>query len=325
MNQLEELLAARDAARTEMKKKMTEAGEKKISFQEGNSASKEYLGLVGKANADDDAALCNIFRRDLGLKGPSHFSKENVFVWGGPTPYWGGSMAKDTSVKAAEWFGFDNVMYVYGPLNEEMVKLHEHCGKLICHLGTNCRTPGAAAKSDVEEAELLSRLSLKYKNIAGGVVDDMIGNCGPNYSRKQYQAMHDALKKHNPALELYGVVYTHELDRESARLVSGCIDHPILWVWDKNDLCGLDLHLEKCRALFPGKPIMLGVFMFDYVASLPNTQEAMEFHLAKAKKYLSEGKVQDIVILGDREIAKCPAAAEAVRKFFRKEFQEAGK
>ena len=42
--------------------------------------------------------------------------------------------------------------------------------------------------------------------------------------------------------------------------------------------------------------------------------------IAKARKYLSEGKLNDIVILGDREIAKWPANAKAIKKFLKSQF-----
>jgi len=306
----------------------TLAEEKKIYPFEDKFATPEYLEMAGKANRESETLLKTWFDADLNRKGPEHFSKENVFVWGGPTPSWGGSMAKDASLKAKEYFDLDNVMYVYGPLNDEMLSLHKGCRKVICHLGRNCRTAGAAMDSDVEEAETLSRMSLTYPNIVGGVVDDMSGNYGKNYSRREYMAIHDALHKHNPSLELYGVVYAHELElmKKEVEAVSGCIDHVILWFWKKTDLMEYDLALERCRALFPGKPIMLGIFMFDYALScLPNSAETMYYHLEKARRSLAEGKVQDMVILGDREIEKCPEAADFIRKYLKEEFSRSKK
>ena len=258
-----------------------EATKKKIYPYNDKFASPEYLGLVKETNDESEAMLKNYFEQDLKRKGPEHFSRENVFVWGGPTRQWGGSMEKDTSIKAKEFFGLDNVMYVYGPLNKEMLELHQGCKKLICHLGRNCRTEGAAMKSDVEEAEFLSKMSLEYPNIIGGVMDDMIQNLGENYSHKEYRAIHEALHKHNPALELYGVAYSWELEKmpETVKTVSDCIDHVILWFWSKLDLMEFDAALEKCRLLFPGKPVMLGIFMYDYgIARLPNSPETMKYH-----------------------------------------------
>ena len=66
---------------------------------------------------------------------------------------------------------------------------------------------------------------------------------------------------------------------------------------------------------------MMGVFMFDYgLTIMPNQPDAMIYQLTKAKKFLREGKIDDVVILGDREIEKCPSAAVAIKEFFAKEF-----
>ncbi len=240
--------------KAEIKKEFSEitaaAAEKKIFPCELKFAPQEYLEMTKTANEHAESVMKDFYERDLNMHGPEHFSRDKVFVWGGPTPSWGGSMAKDTSIKAKEYFGLDNVMYVYGPMNDEMLSVHKDCKKVICHLGRNCRTDGAAMDSDAEEAELLSRLSLKYPNIVGGVVDDMTGNYGYNYSHREYKAIHDNLRKHNPNLELYGVVYSWEMDqKKELQIVSDCIDHVILWFWSKLDLTDMDLAVEQCRSL----------------------------------------------------------------------------
>ena len=292
----------------------------RIPYQD-KFATPEYADLI-KAPMDElHRVMSEIFKIQLAMTGKDHFTKDNVWVWGGPTPSWGGSMAKDASIKAAQYFGFSNIMYVYGALNEEMMEIHKDCANVICHLGQNCRTAGAQVLSDIEEAEYLSELSLKYKNIRGGVIDDMTGNYGPKYNLKTYRGMHDAIKKHNPELELYAVVYTHELDMPQVRVISPCIDRVILWTWNVQDLTDIEMNVEKCRLVFPGKKIMMGVFMFDYgLTIMPNQPDAMIYQLTKAKKFLREGKIDDVVILGDREIEKCPAAAVAIKEFFAKEF-----
>ncbi|MCQ2353066.1 MAG: hypothetical protein MJ033_06275 [Victivallaceae bacterium] len=322
-NELAELAKKRTLLNKEMLRVWAEAKERKIIPHHDKFASEEYLQHTRKVMAESESALKRFYELDLAACGPKHFSRENVYIWGGPTPSWGGSMEKETSIKAMKYFDADNVMYVYGPLNDEMMQLHKDCKKVICHLGRNCRTEGAAMASDVEEAELLSKLSLQYPNIEGGVIDDMAGNYGAQYSRKEYQAIYAALHKYNPKLKLYGVVYAHEFVDMTRELnaVADCIDHVILWFWRKLELPELDLTVEKCRTFFSGKPIMLGIFMFDYGnCYLPNSAETMHYHLEKARRLLEAGKIQDIVILGDREIEKCPAAAEYVRDFLKQEF-----
>lgn len=243
-------------------------------------------------------------------------SKENLWLWGGPTPLWGGSMDEDAAVKGAEYFGLENIVYVYGGISDKTLKIHEKCAKLLCQLASINRTPGAQNESNVENAKNLSRLSLKFPNVKGGVIDDLIGNYGHKISLKEVESIRDALKRHNADLQLYAVIYAHELDKEATKILEPCIDRVNLWVWAKFDLPYLDLIVEKCRVTFPGKEIMMGMFMHDYGASdLGMPRKLLEFQLKRAEKYLAKGKINDLVILGDREIAKWPEAADVVRQF----------
>ncbi len=135
-------------------------------------------------------------------KGPEHFSRENTWIWGGPTPRWGGTMDPDCAVRGAEYFDLENIVYMYGATDEEAIKLHQSAKKLICQLSEINRSPGVVCGSDAETAELLSKLSLKYPNIKGGMIDDLIGNYGRNLSLKEVRTIYENLKKHNQDLKL---------------------------------------------------------------------------------------------------------------------------
>ena len=62
---------------------------------------------------------------------------------------------------------------------------------------------------------------------------------------------------------------------------------------------------------------MLGIFMQDInLTDLGYSKELMLRYLEKAERAYRAGKIQSVVILGDREIAKFPELAETIRKFF---------
>jgi len=317
MNKTAELCAQRETLKAELLALSAGPGK---GMHDGGYPSPDYLKLMGPRSAAMDKCLVALIaERDR--KGPARFSRDNVWIWGGPTPYWGGSMEADTSVKGARYFGLDNVVYVYGAVNDATLALHKSCKKLLCQLTQINRTPDAQRESNEENAEQLSRLSLKHPNIRGGIIDDLLGNYGYSISRNEVKKVYEALKKHNPALRLYAVVYVHEMDLPSIRILAPYIDCVNLWVWRKDDLPELDLHVEKCRAAFPGKEIMLGAFMHDYGASdLCQPPELLRFQMNRAARYLAAGKIHDLVILGDREIAKCPEAARTVKTFLDEQF-----
>ena len=126
---------------------------------ENEAVNKEILKLLPSLPAPDTANAPKL-------------SADNVWVWGGPTPSWGGSMADDTLIRGADYFHAENVVYVYGPTTDKMLQLHAKYKKMLCQINANCRTQGALANTEEENAELLSRLSLKYPNIVGGMCDD---------------------------------------------------------------------------------------------------------------------------------------------------------
>lgn len=283
---------------------------------------KAYRDLVDEPSRELDQVLLRIFeKQDGGQEPATRFRPENVFVWGGPTPLWGGSMEPDASVRGAEYFGFDNVVYVYGAINEEAMELHRNCKRLICQVSATSRTQGAQNETDEECAEKLSRLSLKYPNIQGGIVDDLIASFGHRYSLSDVKKLQNALKKHNPALELSVVIYARELDNPNLMAIAAEIDVVNLWLANKAELAEFDLHLEKCRARFPGKKIMLGIFMQDIgLSDLGYDTDVIKKYLDKARTAYSRGKIQDVVILGDREVAKFPELARTIRDYFHAEF-----
>ena len=240
---------------------------------------------------------------------------DKVWVWGGPTPSWGGSMADDTLVRGADYFGAENVVYVYGPTTDKMLDLHSKYKKMLCQINATCRTEGALANTEEENAELLSHLSLKYPNIVGAMCDDYTVTSTKIVLPERFEKLYAALKKHNAALKLYGVVYVHELGRRKFRLIQPYIDVINLWHWNKEEILDIDKNIATCQQDFPGKPVLLGIFIHDYgCASCGTPTELLVYQIEKAREYIHKGIVEGIVILGDREIKKWPKTAAAVKK-----------
>jgi len=305
----------------------TTAEQLRIEIDRGIRAGKPDSPVKRKKlaayNKSLDKAIAETFAL-MDQEGPEHFSRENTWIWGGPTPYWGGSDEPDCAMKGAEYFDLENVVYMYGPTDENAIRIHKNAKKLICQLSSISRSPGVVCGTDEENAELISKLSLKYPNIKGGMIDDLIGNFGRNISLKEVKKISEALKKHNPDLKLYSVVYVGEMDSPFLKLVEPYVDAINLWVGYKYQLPNLDLAIEKFRLAFPGKPIMLGIFIYDYFAAAnPNGKKFLEIQLKRARKYLADGKIHDLVILGDREVKKCPEESAFVKEFLKKEFTAA--
>ncbi len=244
-------------------------------------------------------------------------SPENLWVWGGPTPFWGGTMADDTLVRGADYFGAENVVYVYGPTDDKMMSMHSKYSKMLCQINSQCRTPGAQGDfSDEENAEYLSKLSLKYPNIAGAMCDDVSTYFEKIVLPESFEARYKALKKYNNELKMYGVIYVHELGTKDYSLIQDYMDVINLWFWNKDEILDYDENIELCRKNFPGKPIIQGIFLHEYGRSdVGNIPELVLYQLDKAREYIKKGIVCGVILLGDREIKKWPGVAKAIKDY----------
>lgn len=245
-------------------------------------------------------------------------TSDKVWLWGGPTPEWGGSMQSDTLAYNARYFNAENGVYVYGATTEEMIALHSDMKQLLCMVSSTCRAPGQQPETDAECAENLSRLSLKYPNIKGGMMDDMTSGSTTITKEKiaQVASISANLKKHNPALELFGVVYQHELAEKDFTPLVPYLDGVNLWFWCQEKLLDLEKSVDHCRYQFPKKKIFLGLFIHDYGTADAGTIPELLLHQLKgARALLAKGKIDALVILGDREILKWPEQAALVRGF----------
>ena len=281
----------------------------------------EWIGLL-EPERSEFIAVVNEILADLPGMDVSKFVKldeENLWVWGGPTPYWGGSMADDALVRGARYFDAQNGVYVYGPTDEKMMRLHSGFKRLLCQVNGNCRTPGAQGKmNDEANAEMLSRLSLEYPNIVGAMCDDVAVSFRRQVLPETFAARSRALKKHNAALAMYGVIYVHELERKDFSLIQPYLDSVNLWFWSMDEILDFDRHILLCQERFPGKPILLGIFLHDYgISDAGAPPPLLLYQLDKAREYMTRGVIEGVVILGDREIRKWPETAAAVRDYLR--------
>ena len=280
--------------------------------------SEEYILQL----APEYKEFADAVRKELAaMPHPAHGSAigaDDLWLWGGPTPEWGGSMLPDTLMRTAPTFNAENGVYVYGATNEEMIARHAGMKKLLAMVTTTCRAPGQQPETNAECAEKLSRLSLKYPNIKGGMMDDMTAQLDDVTPEKveQIATVNKHLKMHNPALELYGVVYCHELGKKNFSQIHPLLDGVNLWFWYQEELLEIERYVDLCRENFPGKKILMGLFLHDYgTADAGALPELLLHQLSHARAFLAEGKINGLVILGDREIMKWPEQAAAVKGF----------
>lgn len=241
---------------------------------------------------------------------------DKIWVWGGPTSRWGGSMSEDTLIRGADYFQAENVVYVYGPTDDKMMTKHAKYKKMLCQVNENCRTEGALYCSEEENAALLSKLSLQYPNIIGAMCDDYSKGSYHLLLPERFEKIYRGTKKYNPALQVYGVIYAQELPIRNYQLIQDHIDVVNFWFWNKDDILRYDEYIALCQENFPGKPIVQGIFIHEYGrGDMGTPPELLRYQLDKVREYMAKGVVESIIILGDREIKKWPESAFAVKDY----------
>jgi len=214
--------------------------------------------------------------------------------------------------EGAEFFGLRRAHFMFHPTTalalEKLSPLEEvvcdiskwqfrDCGTNNC--GSECHGD-ATFEQICAEAEKVSRFSLTYPNVSGGYFDDMKGLVERRgHTFEQCAAIKAALRKHNPALKLECVVYSHELgDREFWQALDDVIDVVSFWVWGYERLGQLDEHIAHCREVFPEKPVIMGCYLRDYPTQAPVPMEAVRHQWNVVAKGVEEGLLDGFDILG---------------------------
>ena len=227
-------------------------------------------------------------------------SMDHVWVWT-PGPAFAAQL--DPSMKTvcgveelAGYFNAENIMYFDSNDTEALGKLRDF-RKVVCSVTDE---PDKMEGKALE----LSETSLKFSHVVGGIIDDLssqfISRSGRYYklSPEKLERIRKALGKFNPALRLYGVFYTMNFDLDLTDYMPH-IDVVSLWVWQNlRDLKNLDTYLEQCPRIFPDKPILLGLYMFDFPSSALMPMDLLKFEFNKAVQYIREGRIAGFQILG---------------------------
>ncbi|MEM2960700.1 MAG: hypothetical protein QXU67_03755 [Candidatus Bathyarchaeia archaeon] len=269
------------------------------------------------------------------------FSRDHIWVWDGPAFDLGPSIY-GLGI-ATRYFHAENVMYLWWLNNEfaldelrefkrvvcdlTMVRWSERMVKECICLSLLGKETGTTRRLQRDEALNISKLSQKYKNITGGIIDDFVGTFIQTGGKPEdLKEIYFALKEYNPSLQLYGVIYTHEFDLPILKEYLPYIDIVNIWVWKNTEnLKNLESYIARCPEVFPGKPVLLGLYLYDYPTKQPMPRDLLEFEFNKAIQYVKEEKIIGFSILGSNFIDHFPENANWVRRFLEKNLSDLSK
>jgi hypothetical protein len=148
------------------------------------------------------------------------------------------------------------------------------------------------------EAALVSNLSRKYPNITGAFHDDMLGLVRrEGVTAQQYGEVYTAVRSANPALKLWVVVYTHELDAPEWADLEPFMDVVNLWIWESANVGHQDREIARCRERFPGKPLIMGCYLRDYPLAAPVALDLVKVQWESLLRNLQSGALDGFSIL----------------------------
>ena len=98
-------------------------------------------------------------------------------------------------------------------------------------------------------------------------------------------------------VQLWGVVYTMNLDRENINDYIEELDVINLWTWHAKDVVDIEKNLTHCERLFPEKPIILGLYLYDYGDGRRISPELLQEQCATALKLAHARRIEGIVLL----------------------------
>jgi hypothetical protein len=161
----------------------------------------------------------------------------------------------------------------------------------------------------IQGAHRFSELAKRCPQIYGVVIDDFYNDYPTKLSAENLRDIKDALlgrhvdEKGNvdhsspaatPHLKLYAVLYNHQLDRVDETVLE-LIDGVSFWIWKQNEnYRQFDRYIETVRKTYPGKEIIVGVYVFNGAAAM--TAASMHYIIERAIDLYAQGSVNSLLV-----------------------------
>ena len=141
------------------------------------------------------------------------------------------------------------------------------------------------------------------ENITGGVVDDFFS---PTRLERFTPEILGKMKKslNDKGLDFWCVLYRQEL--ETIEKYLDCFDGVTFWIWKCAEIELLDETLERLFAATKGKPVMLGIYLYDYDLKKPMDTALFTRQLEAYIDLVKSGKIEGIIFcsstVGDADL-----------------------
>ena len=260
---------------------------------------------------------------------------DRLYLWGHPAGVYNTSYLKGfppskiEPVDAARLMGVKNMYFIRYEGNPA-VPFVDYYRPLQTLDRVMWSLTGAAGATSEEEREAAFQLAADNKNVVGFIMDDFFHEdikednklavdlpMKASLSPEQLKAIRDRLAIGNRRLRLSVVVYTNQIDLRAMHHLQ-FVDEITLWTSSPKQLVNLGSNLARLEQVAGDKSIVLGCYMFDFNDRKAMSAEDMKYQLGLANKWLQQGRIDGVILLGtpvcDVDLAAVTVAEEWVVK-----------
>jgi len=240
--------------------------------------------------------------------GASRTVRDHLWVWGNaemtkPGPHTLSTFAEASPADRARLLGVPNIIMAGEGLPrdddkaEDQTRSVDALKNLVWEIAADDEKGGPPFVYTQTIARL-KRLLSRHSTIQAVLVDDMSTvKIDQGFKPEHLKQLRGLLAEHRLPQKLWGVLYTMTFNRKGIDEYIRQLDVINLWVWHAKDTRDLEKHVAHCRRTFPDKPIVLGLYLYDYGDNRRMPAQLLAAQCDAALKLLHAGQVRDIVFL----------------------------
>ena len=267
--------------------------------------------LIGLAPADGVGNFCGIAQgREPREKAGSKPAvvRDLMWVWGNPEMAREGehtvaSFAQASPAQRARLLGVPNIVMAGLGVprdDDEADAIAKPVGqfkRLVWEIAPDHESAGPPFDYQARLAQV-RRLVDNYPQSEGVLLDDL-STLGIDRGLKpeHIRRVRELLGGKYRSVKVWGVVYTMSLGRQGIAEYVKELDGIHLWTWHAKDVVDLERNVERCERLFPRKPIVLGLYLYDYGGGRRMPLDLLEAQCHTALRLAHAGRIQGIVFL----------------------------
>ncbi len=219
--------------------------------------------------------------------------RDVLWLWGttvNALHYYGFTTSKLSVAEGLDILGLPRAMMCGNlPPTEEEYAGVAHCRELLWEMSFDA---GFAFERPLAP---IVKLHQGHPNVTGVLLDDF------STAEISRGATPDALARMRRAmpssLQLWAVIYSMSLDMPNLAEYLRYLDGISFWVWHGRDLPTLAAQVEQCHTLSGDKPLILGLYFYNFGERRPLTTEEMRGQLETGLELVRAGRCRGLCFL----------------------------